>query len=100
MPTFLPNIFGAYDTRDNLAMAIADFTESRAAADIQAFSTEFNALVGSVTAALAVSDTIAQTDFGTIGGGEDQRPTREEERDPHRQHGEGDERSGGRQRSV
>jgi hypothetical protein len=70
MPTFLPNIFGGYDTRDNLAQTIAAFTEDRALADIQAFLTEFNGLVNTVTDTLAVNDTIAQTDFGTIGGGE------------------------------
>jgi hypothetical protein len=70
MPTFLPNIFGAYDTRDNLALTIQDFTESRAAADIQAFLTEFNRLVDGVTSTLSFTDTIAQADFGIVGGGE------------------------------
>ena len=67
---FLPNIFGAYDTRDNLDLSIEDYTEERAAADIEQFRREFNAVADDTTNLLSVATTNAKASFGTTAGGE------------------------------
>lgn len=67
---FVTNIFGGYDTRDNLALSITEFTEERAVQVIQEFLTEFNAAVDDTVDILAAPTTDAKTEYGTLDGGE------------------------------
>jgi hypothetical protein len=67
---FLPNIFGAYDTRDNLDVPIEEYTEERAAQDIAVFAARFNEVVEQTVNLISVATTKAVGSTGTIGGGE------------------------------
>ncbi len=68
--SFLPNIFGAYDTRDNLDLPIEEYTEERAAEDIARFRAAFDSVVDDVTNLLSLPTTNAKGSFGTTAGGE------------------------------